>query len=152
MGVPPQMVSVWDFDGEATATGLLEALSDGDFEPVGSNGVIGNGEPMIPNLQAREIGNPWRDELGRATFVGPSGDSLVQSGIPDAVAFFLRNGEAASDHPVVATSLASLDAIADVGVVVQAMLVSPTFGLQGADIGSIALSGSTDMDELRSQL
>ncbi|KAA0971966.1 hypothetical protein FPY71_02240 [Aureimonas fodinaquatilis] len=152
MGVPPQMISVWGLNDEATVTGLLEALSDADFEPVGSAGVIGNGEPMAANLRARQIGNPWRDELGRATFVGQTGNGLVQSGIPQAVEFFLKDGENASDHPVVATALGSLDAITNAGLVVQAMLISPTFGLQGGDFGSIALSGSTDMSELRSQL
>lgn len=152
MGMPSQMVSVWGLDNKTTATGLMEALSEADFEPVGSSGVIGNGEPMHTNLQVREIGNPWRDELGRATFVGQSGDALVQSGIPDAVAFFLSGGETASDHPVVASSLASLDAITNAGVVVEAMLISPTFGLQGHDFGFTALSGTTDMTELRSQL
>jgi hypothetical protein len=72
--------------------------------------------------------------------------------MPAAVETFLGKDEAASDHPVVATSLASLDTIVDAGVVVQAMLISPAFGLQGADPGSIAPSGSTDIDELRSQL
>jgi hypothetical protein len=148
MGVPPQTVSVWGLDSEQTATGLVKSLSEADFEPVGSNGVVGNGQPMAPNMQARAIGNPWRDQLGRATFVGQSGAALVQSGMPAAVETFLRKDDAASDHPVVATSLVSLDAIA----VVQAMLISPAFGLQSADPGSIAVSGSTDIDEVRSEL
>ncbi|MFN7089264.1 MAG: hypothetical protein ACK4P4_01760 [Allorhizobium sp.] len=152
MGVPPQMVSVWGLDSEQTATGMVNSLSDGDFEPVGSTGVFGNGEPMVTNLQAREIGNPWRDQLGRATFVGQSGNALVQSGRPDAVEPFLEKNDAASDHPVVASALASLDEFAEAGTVVQAMLISPAFGLQGADLFSMAPSNRTNLDELRSQL
>ncbi|MGE8106640.1 hypothetical protein ACQKP1_23410 [Allorhizobium sp. NPDC080224] len=152
MGVPPQMVSVWGLDSEATATSLLSSLSEGEFEPAGADGVIGNGEPMKVNIQAREIGNPWRDEMGRATFVSQSGDALVQSSTPDAVAGFLESDETVRDHPVVAALLGSLDAVSDTGGVVQAILISPTFGLQNADPSSITLSGSVDMDELRSQM
>lgn len=152
MGVPPQTVSVWGLDSEQTATSMVKSLSDGDFEPVGSTGVLGNGEPMVTNIQARDIGNPWRDQLGRATFVGQSGDALVQSGRPDAVETFLGKDDAASDHPVVASALASLDEFAEAGTVVQAMLISTAFGLQGADLGSVALSNRTNLDELRSQM
>ena len=152
MGVPPQTVSVWGLDSEATTKNLMGSLSEGEFEPVGANGVIGNGEPMNVNITAREIGNPWRDEMGRATFLSRSGDALVQSSTPDAVAGFLQNDETAIDHPVVATLLGSLDAVSDAGGVVQAMLISPAFGLQSVDPRSLNLSGSVNMDELRRQL
>ncbi|EKF61548.1 hypothetical protein QWE_00050 [Agrobacterium albertimagni AOL15] len=152
MGVPPQTVSVWGLDSEATATSVLSGLSAGEFEPVGADGVIGNGEPMKVNIQARDIGNPWRDEMGRATFLSQTGNAIVQAATPDAVAGFLKNDETVRDHPVVSTLLGSLDAVSDTGGVVQAILISPTFGLQNGDPRSLTLSGTVNMDELRSQL
>lgn len=151
-GNPPYMISTWGLSSETVASALFDSLPDRDFEPVGDAGTVGNGEPLAADFTLREVGSPWRDDLGRATFVGHSGDTLFQATTPQAVDMFLAGGDSAADHPVIATAIEALDDITNAGLVVQAMVIAPTFGLQAADFGSIMLSGSTDMDQLRSEI
>lgn len=151
MGQPPHTISVWGLAAEDVAAGLVDGLATKGFEPV-DGAVLGNGEPLRIDPSQREISSPWRGQLGQATFAAQSGDALVQSTTPEGVARFLADGENAAAHPVVATALAGVEAASQSGVVVQAMLISPGFGLQGADIGSILMQGDLDMDTLRSQL
>ncbi|WP_332715135.1 hypothetical protein [Pelagibacterium mangrovi] len=152
IGQPPQTISIWGLADQEVAAGLVDGLAAKGFAPLNGSAVLGNGEPHRMDPSQRDVSNPWRGQLGQATFAAQLADAVVQSTAPEGVERFLADGENAAAHPVVATALAGVDAASESGVVVQAMLISPGFGLQGADIGSILMQGDLDMDAMRSQL
>src|SRR5690606_27515753 len=67
-GSTPHTVTIWGLADEAAAAGLLNALVKRDFVPVGSDGALGNGEPMAVDVRNRNPSDPWRSMVGAASF------------------------------------------------------------------------------------
>lgn len=149
-GEPPMTVTIWGLADEAAAGALIEALEADDFDPM-ENGIIGNGTPMTPNLQRRDPINPWRTVVGAATFAAAKGNGIIHATSPDAVANLLGDGPTAADNQIVDVALDGLAAAMGDDLLVQAMVISPAFGL-GAIDPSIMLTPGADMDALREEL
>src|SRR5690606_17558172 len=127
-GEPPMTVTVWGLADAGAAGALIEALDADDFDPVSDSGVIGNGAPMAPDLQRRDPINPWRTVVGAATFAAAKGNGIIHSTNPEAVTNLLTDGPSLADNQIVETALGGIEAAMADGVVVQAMLISPSFG------------------------
>lgn len=153
-GTPPSMVAYWGFEDAAGTERLMDALKSRDFVPVDGPiaGVFGNGEPYHQNLQAREPDNPWRGPLGRAHFVLPLGNAVIQAPAPEAMAALTNIDASVADNAVVSSALDGLAGTVgvDEGRIVQAMVISPAFGLEAFDPASV-LAAQT-IDEARSAL
>ena len=147
----PYIVNIWGLESAETAQGVLDMLAARDFAPVGGDAVLGNGEPMKSDVAARDPSNPWRGQIGQATFVAGRDETLIQANVPEAVEAALRMPRDAARNPVVATTLAGLDAALGEGSIVQGMLISPAFGLGAVDPAGFLLPGPGNMDEIRAQ-
>lgn len=141
IGEPPIVLTLWGLQSEAAATDLIAALDAGDFEPVGQDGMIGNGEQHVPNLQRRDSANPWRTEVGAATFAVAKGDAVMQSTSSEALSQALVQSGAA-DNPIMDVALTGLEAIMGDDLLVQAMVISPLFGLRGIDPSGLLTPGA----------
>lgn len=150
-GEPPTTVTIWGLADEGAAAALIEALDADDFDPVGEEGVIGNGTPMTPNLQRRDPINPWRTAVGAATFAAAKGNGIIHSTNPESVAGLLADGPTLADNAIVDVALGGVEAAMGDGLLVQAMLISPAFGLGSID-PSIMLTPGGDMDQIREKL
>lgn len=153
-GMPPSMVAYWGFDEAATGEQLMDTLRSREFVAVDGPvaGIFGNGEPNHHDLQAREPDNPWRGPLGRAHFVLPVGNAIIQAPVPEAMAALTEIEVSAADNAILATALDGLDGALGVeeGSIVQAMVISPAFGLEALDPAS--LIGAQTIEEARSSL
>jgi hypothetical protein len=150
-GSPPSTVTIWGLDDDDAASALIEALDASDFDPIGSDGVIGNGVPMAADLLRRDTTNPWRTSVGAATFAVATDNAVIQTTNPDVLPALLAGGASLADSLVVATALGGFEAALGDDQVVQAMLISPTFGLGSID-PSIMLGPGQDMDDIRQRL
>jgi hypothetical protein len=150
-GEPPRTVTLWGLADDAAAAALIEALDADDFDPVGTEGIIGNGTPMKPDLQRRDPINPWRTTVGAATFAAASGNGIIQSTDPDVVADLLGDGPSLADNVIVDGALGGVEAALGDDMIVQAMLISPVFGIAALD-PSMVLTPGADMDTIREKL
>ncbi|MHA6732116.1 hypothetical protein [Devosia sp. A369] len=151
-GSTPNVVSIWGLADDAAATGLLHALTERDFVPVGGAGALGNGEPMAMDVTNRNPSDPWRSMVGAASFAAAKGNAVVQSPQPGALPMMVTEQNSAADNPIVATALAGLAQSVDDGRIVQAMLISPAFGLGAIDPSDFLLPQSDNFDDIRDRL
>ncbi|MHA6690903.1 hypothetical protein [Devosia sp. A449] len=151
-GRTPEVVSIWGLADAAATTALLDALTARDFVPVGDAGILGNGEPLAPDLRNRNPSDPWRGTMGAASFATADGNAVVQSMHPDALPTLVADQPSAADNPIVATALAGLDQSVGDGWIVQAMVISPAFGLTLVDPGDFLLPQSGNFDDVRTRL
>lgn len=151
-GSPPRMVSIWGLADDDAAQTLLDALAARDFEPAGESGVLGNGPPLAPDLSKRDPFDPWRGAIGSAAFTAADGDAVIQAAEPEIAAAWLTRQPSAADHPIIATALAGLDEALGDGQIVQALLISPAFGLGQAVPADLFLPPDGDLEALRDTL
>lgn len=153
-GVPPSMVGYWGFDDASTAGDLIETLKTRDFVAVDgpAEGIFGNGEPYRQNLQGRDPANPWVGPLGRSHFVLPLGHAVIQAPAPEAMAALTQIEPSAADNVVIEVALDGLSGVVDVDQdrIVQAMVISPAFGLENLD--PALLLGMQDIEAARAAL
>lgn len=151
-GSTPHTVTIWGLADEAAAAGLLNALVKRDFVPVGSDGALGNGEPMAVDVRNRNPSDPWRSMVGAASFAAAKASAVVQTTSPEALPMLTAEQPTVADNPIVATAINGLgEAIGD-GLVIQAMLISPAFGLGTIDPAAFILSQGSNLDDIRSKL
>lgn len=150
-GRPPGTVAIWGFSSDTEAAALLDSLRDRGFAPVrGFENVLANGAPNAVNLAARDPANPWLGPMGQTSAVAPFGIALVQSADPALTAKgidFWADQSVAEAAPV-RVMLDGVEASLT-GQVLQALLVSPRFGLIAAqpDLGT-----ATTVDGARQQV
>ncbi|MET3926306.1 hypothetical protein [Devosia sp. 2618] len=150
---PPNVIALWGMETDADAATFFDTLKQHDFVPFGGDdGVLGNGEPMKIDFDKRDPANPWRSSMGAATFVATKGNAIVQASSPAAVPVLLNDGPSVADNPIVATALKGLDQSVGDGWIVQAMLISPAFGMGGFDLADLVSLQPGNLDELRSKL
>ncbi|MDR7126351.1 hypothetical protein [Pseudotabrizicola sp. 4114] len=153
-GEPPNTVTVWGLADDDTATDLVTTLTNGDFKPVGEEGIIGNGEPRIADLTLADRGMPWRSPVGAPTFAGAKGNVLIQASTPDTLPGMLGDfGDSGLDrHPMVQALTAGLEVAVGDQTIVQAVLISPAFGFASIDPSAIMPGGGRDIDAIRNHL
>lgn len=153
-GQPPLRISYWGFDSNDTALQLIDTLGQRDFVAVDAamDGILGNGEPNATNLANRDPANPWVGNTGRSSFVLPIDHMVVQAPAPEAMAAIAQIEPSVADNAMLATALDGLGATVgvDQGHIVQAMVISPAFGLESFD--PAMLLGTTGIDEARAAL
>ncbi|SMQ61665.1 hypothetical protein SAMN06295905_0553 [Devosia lucknowensis] len=150
-GVPPNTHTFWGLVDEASATELVSTLETIGFESAGMPGVVGNGEPMQFNPQDRDPANPWRTRVGAAQFAAATGTNVVQAQTPQAAMTAASDQPRLGQNPIIATALAGLEQSAGEAHVVQAVVISPLFGLAGLDPAAV-LSPTADIAETRAKI
>lgn len=150
-GDAPNTITIWGLEDDGAAAGLIAALDAADFEPAGTDGVVGNGVPMAMDPTKMDPADPWRSRVGAATFAAAKGDAVIQAPTPEPFRLLLGDAANAADNAVVSTALAGLEAALGDGLLVQAMLISPSFGLDGIDPALLMTPGA-DFDALRQKL
>jgi len=143
----PNDIAVWGLGENERVEALLADLAARDFVPMGNGEILANGEPRVPNLQSRDVLDPWRGSVGQASFVLSRENALVQAFAPELLLGL--GGPGAAQHPVIGTALAGLDAAMGQDAIMQAMVVSPMIGLAGPDLAGLL---GQSMDEIRSEL
>jgi hypothetical protein len=146
-GRVPDTVALWGMDDAAQAKALIEKLAELGFTPTDTTGVIGNGEPNRVDMTAADPRNPWRSGVGAATFAAETGSVVVQGATPKAVAGVVGEQASLADNPIVGASLAGLEQGAGDGWIIEAMVISPMFGLGAPNLNGGSLS--RDPTEMR---
>lgn len=150
-GRAPNVYSYWGLADEAAAGELIANLQTNGFENAGPEGVVGNGEPMRMDPSKIDPTDPWRTRIGAAQFAAAKGTNVVQANIPQAAQNAAAEQASLGDNPILQTALAGLEQSIGDSQIVQAVAISPMFGMAGLD--PVALVGSTpDIDETRQRL
>lgn len=147
----PNTVSIWGLEGSNAAASLMAALDAGEFDLVGEEGIHGNGTPMAMDISKRNPADPWRSSVGAATFAAARDNAIIQAAMPEALPMMLADAPAAGGNPIVVAALGGLEAILGDDLLVQAMLISPAFGLGSLDAAALLTQGG-DIDSIRQKL
>ncbi|WEJ34109.1 hypothetical protein [Devosia sp. SD17-2] len=150
-GRPPNVHSFWGLSDETAAADLIAALETVGFESAGAPGVIGNGEPQRMDPSKRDPSDPWRTNIGAAQFAAASGTNVVQAQTPQAAMIAASQQPRLGENPIMHTALSGLEQSVGDSQLVQAVVISPLFGMTGLD-PSAFLSPSADMDETKKKI
>lgn len=156
-GTPPHDLTIWGLESAERAEALMADLAEKDFEPISEAGLsngLANGAPMHTDLAKRDPANPWRGEIGQASFVAAHGNAILHAAGPQSVASIQQSAgsPSAAGNLIVETALSGIDQGAGGARIVQAMLISPTLGLKAADPMVGFLSNRGDTDAIRKEL
>src|SRR5690606_31246582 len=99
----------------------------------------------------RNPADPWRSSVGAATFAAARDNAIIQAAMPEALPMMLADAPAAGGNPIVVAALGGLEAILGDDLLVQAMLISPAFGLGSLDAAALLTQGG-DIDSIRQKL
>lgn len=149
-GRPPDVYSFWGLADEAAATEMIVALKGLGFESAAA-GVVGNGEPLRMDPAKRNPADPWRTGIGAAQFAAAKGSNIVQTGTPQTAMLAAAQQPGPSENAIIETALAGLDQSVGDNTVVQALVISPLFGMAGIDHGAL-LSGSPDIEATKKRI
>lgn len=150
-GDVPNTISIWGLGGDDAAANLIAALDAGEFDAAGAEGIIGNGKPMAMNPSKMDPADPWRSRVGAATFAAAKGNAIIQAPVPEALPVLLADAPSAGENAVVSAALAGLETALGDDLLVQAMLISPAFGLGSIDPAALLAPGA-DFDTIRQKL
>jgi hypothetical protein len=155
-GQAPADFIYWGLKTKQSAVELVDALKKGEFTAVDGDvsGLIANGEAGKIDITKANSGDPWRGEMGTASFVLPLDNALVQASSPAGIEALAKPTPSLADTNIVAVSVAGLkEAVsADSGTIVQAAVISPVFGLQGVDPAKILPSSPDDIETAKQNL
>ena len=150
-GQPPNVVSFWGLSDEAAATQMIATLETIGFEDAGAPGVVGNGEPQRMDPSKIDPSDPWRTKIGAAQFAAAKGNTVVQAQMPQTAMLATAEQPSLGQDPILQVALAGLDQAVGDGLVVQAVVISPLFGMAGVDPAAV-LTTSADIEETRKRL
>ena len=150
-GVPPNVHSHWGLKDETAAADMIEALAGMGFEDAGAPGVVGNGVAREMNPSRRDPSNPWLTMIGAAQFAAAKGSNVIQTQTPEAAALAASDQPSLGDNSILKTALAGLEQSTGNGQIVQAMVISPLFGMTGLDPASL-LTPSMNIEETKQRL
>lgn len=151
-GREPHKVAFWGLKDDAAAAGLIEDLTGLDFLPTDTEGVLGNGEPLAIDIARRNPGDPWRSQVGAATFAAARGAAVVQTTTPDAMLMLLGDTPSAGDQPIVRATMVGLESAVGDHQIVQAMVISPLIGIPRLDPASLRATTAGDIEALKESL
>ncbi|MBF0678268.1 MAG: hypothetical protein IR164_04935 [Devosia sp.] len=151
-GSIPDNVAIWSLADDTSANSLRDALVADGFAPVGEQGALGNGTPMVPDLRNRDPSNPWRSAVGAASFVMTHGNAVVQAARPEVLPILLDGQRSVAENTIVATALTGLEQSAGDGWIVQAMVISPAFGAGRVDFSSFTVPDGGSSAQMREKI
>lgn len=140
---------VWGLAGEEAVESTIAALDAADFDPVGTEGMLGNGRGSDPAKV--EPFDPWRYAGRHSSFIAAKGSAIVQAIAPVLVEATLRGEPNMSDSDVVNAALGGIEAALGDGTLIQAMLITPLMGLGGED-REMLLNWPPTLEEMREKL
>nr|WP_314261611.1 hypothetical protein [uncultured Devosia sp.] len=150
-GQQPDQVSLWGLVDNAAATDMIATLESLGFENAGVPGVVGNGEPRRQDFTALDPSNPWITGVGASQFAAAKGTNVIQANTPQTAMLVAAEQPSLGENPIVQTALAGLEQSVGDSAVVQAVVISPLFGMTGVDPASV-LMPSADIEETRKRL
>lgn len=155
-GQAPASVTYWGLKDQASVTQLLESLKQSDFAAADPAvpGLLANGEAGKMDLSKANAKDPWRGAMGTARFVLPIGSALIEASSPNHLKEIAQPNPSVAESPVVLASIAGLKASVstDGAQIVQAAVISPIFGMEGADPQKVLAASSLDADSARQNL
>ncbi len=150
-GDAPKTITIWGLENEDAAASLISDLDAAEFDAVSPEGVIGNGEPLAMDPTKMDPADPWRSRVGAATFVAAKGNAVIQATVPAPFGVLLEERPSMAGSAVVTAALGGLEAALGDDLLVQAMLITPVFGLGATDL-DIELIIGLDLDVMREKL
>jgi len=150
-GAALKTIAIWGLNDDTAADALIDALDASDFDAVGDKEIIGNGQPGTKDSLKNDPADPWRGINGRPTFAAAKGNAVIQASTPELLVPLLDERPSMAENAVVTTALAGLDAALDGDLLVQAMLVTPMFGLGRPDTEDLLIIG-LNLDVMRERL
>lgn len=149
-GRSPAVVTLWGLSDATAADDMIATLGTFGFEDA-APGVVGNGEPMKMDPQKRDATDPWRTMIGAAQFAAAKGSAVVQAQNPQSAMLVAAEQPSVGENPIMQTALAGLEQSAGDRTVLQAMVISPLFGMSGFDPAAF-LSPAGDLAETREKI
>jgi hypothetical protein len=154
-GQPPKRLSYWGLADPKAASMLFDALPARKFKPVQADpGMLANGEPRAVNFEIRDGENPWLGELGQSSYVITRGHAVVQASAPEDFKPITEMTRSVADNVAVEIALTGLETApaAKDATIVQAMLVTPFFGLAAVDPSSVFIGEPADLEATRKKI
>ncbi len=155
-GRSPGNVAYWGLKDSPSADKLVGRLKQADFKTVNGEvaGLMANGEANQPDMTKASGQDPWRGTMGMPTFVLPLDAALVQAPEAAGMKVLAKPSPSVADSEIVAASVAGLkEAVpSDSGRIVQAAIISPVLGLQGADPAKVLSGSPGDMETAKQKL
>lgn len=149
-GRPPNVHAFWGLNDETAATDLISALEAMGFESA-APGVVGNGEAQRIDPARRDASDPWRSTIGAAQFAAANGTNVVQTQTPQAAMIAAAQQPRLGENPIIQTALSGLERSVSSGQLVQAVVISPLFGMTGLDPMAF-LSPTADIEETKKKI
>jgi len=154
-GRPPARVSYWGLADAKAADALLDALPAHGFKAVGAAPrMLANGEPRMISFINRDPENPWLGVMGQSSFVFARQDAIVQASAPEDLKPIVALKRSVADNlavAVVVEGLADATAMKDASVV-QALIITPLFGLETADPSDLLFAERADLAAATKQI
>lgn len=150
-GRAPNGHTFWGLADETAVTAMIAALEARGFKTAGAPGVVGNGEPQKMDPAMRDVTDPWRTMIGAAQFAAARGSNIVQAQTPQAAMLATVPQPTLGEDPIIQTALAGLAKSIGDSQLVQAVVISPLFGMTGLDPAAI-LSPSADLEETKRKM
>ncbi|MBR8655296.1 hypothetical protein KDH83_18490 [Achromobacter sp. Marseille-Q0513] len=155
-GQAPGDVTYWGLKDKQSAAKLAASLKQADFTEVGGGvpGLIANGEANKMDMTKASGRDPWRGDMGKASFVLPLDTALVQASAPSGMAALAKPAPSVADSGIVAAALNGLKVAvpAGGGRIVQAAIISPVLGLAAVDPVKVLSSAPGDTDSAARKL
>lgn len=149
-GQAPDSVTYWGLQNKQATLSLVNALKDTDFFEVDGDipELVANGEANKLDFLKADAGSPWRGATGASSFVFPLDNALIQASSGSEMNALAQPTPSVADSEIIA---AALDGLKDVvssggGNIVQAVIISPIFGLDGVDPAKILPSSPDDTE------
>ncbi|WEK03426.1 MAG: hypothetical protein P0Y65_14645 [Candidatus Devosia phytovorans] len=130
---------------------MIAALENRGFENSGAPGVVGNGVARNMDPASRDSSDPWRTMIGAAQFAAAKGSNVVQAQDPQSAMLAAATQPSLGENAIMQTALAGLEQSVGDSQIVQAVVISPLFGMTGIDPTAV-LSPSGDMEETKKKL
>jgi hypothetical protein len=154
-GRPPARVSYWGLADARAADALLDTLTTHGFKDIGAAPrMLANGEPRMISLTTRDPENPWLGVVGQSSFVFARQDTIVQASAPEDLKPIVALKRSVADNlavAIVVEGVAGATATKDASVV-QAMIITPLFGLETVDPSDLLFAERADLTAATEQI
>jgi len=142
-GPAPDTNTLWGLVDKNALEKLTTGLTGRGFTPVSGSSapILGNGEAGAFDPTQNDPKNPWRGTMGAARFALPLDTAVASAPKPELLAAFGKVETLNQYAPMQAVIQAINE---QEGVLMQAALISPVFGMQASDLPANFLSGKPE--------
>ena len=130
---------------------MIATLETNGFGKFGETGVVGNGEPLRLDPSKRDVSDPWRTQIGAAQFAAAKGSNVIQAQTPQAAMLAAAPVPSLGENPIFRTALDGLEQSVGDSAIIQAVVISPLFGMTGIDPAGL-LAGSSGIEETKKRM